>query len=95
VGQSGSKSNFGPAPTSYYYYNNNNNTQLQQLQRQPSDKMPTISVDKAGLFEALGREYTTHEFDELCFEFGNPQNIYQYQLELLLILSQASNWTKM
>ncbi|OJK02822.1 hypothetical protein ASPACDRAFT_75931 [Aspergillus aculeatus ATCC 16872] len=32
--------------------------------------MPTISVDKAALFEALGREYTTEEFDELCFEFG-------------------------
>lgn len=32
--------------------------------------MPTISVDKAALFEALGRSYTTQEFDELCFDFG-------------------------
>lgn len=32
--------------------------------------MPTIAVDKAALFEALGREFTTEEFDELCFEFG-------------------------
>lgn len=32
--------------------------------------MPTISVDKAALFKELGREYTTDEFDELCFEFG-------------------------
>ena len=32
--------------------------------------MPTISVDKAALFEALGRKYTTQEFDELCFDFG-------------------------
>uniref|UniRef100_A0A060T2S1 Phenylalanine--tRNA ligase beta subunit n=1 Tax=Blastobotrys adeninivorans TaxID=409370 RepID=A0A060T2S1_BLAAD len=32
--------------------------------------MPTISVDKADLFEALGRTYTTEEFDELCFDFG-------------------------
>lgn len=32
--------------------------------------MPTISVDKAALFKELGREYTTEEFDELCFEFG-------------------------
>ena len=32
--------------------------------------MPTISVDKAALFEALGRSYTTEEFDELCFDFG-------------------------
>lgn len=32
--------------------------------------MPTITVDKAALFRELGREYTTEEFDELCFEFG-------------------------
>jgi phenylalanyl-tRNA synthetase beta chain len=32
--------------------------------------MPTIAVDKAALFKALEKEYTTEEFDELCFEFG-------------------------
>jgi phenylalanyl-tRNA synthetase beta chain len=32
--------------------------------------MPTIAVDKAALFKVLGRDYTTEEFDELCFEFG-------------------------
>ncbi|KZM24790.1 Phenylalanine--tRNA ligase [Ascochyta rabiei] len=32
--------------------------------------MPTIAVDKAALFQELGRDYTTEEFDELCFEFG-------------------------
>ncbi|KAI9720817.1 MAG: hypothetical protein M1812_002656 [Candelaria pacifica] len=32
--------------------------------------MPTIGVDKAGLFKALGQEYSTEQFDELCFEFG-------------------------
>lgn len=32
--------------------------------------MPTISVDKYALFDALGNKYTTKEFDELCFEFG-------------------------
>lgn len=32
--------------------------------------MPTIPVDKADLFELLGKSYTTEEFDELCFEFG-------------------------
>ncbi|KAL8922816.1 MAG: hypothetical protein Q9208_004941 [Pyrenodesmia sp. 3 TL-2023] len=32
--------------------------------------MPTISVDKAALFKALGQDYTTEEFDELCFDFG-------------------------
>ncbi|KZO98176.1 phenylalanyl-tRNA synthetase subunit beta [Calocera viscosa TUFC12733] len=32
--------------------------------------MPTVSVDKADLFERLGKVYTTEEFDHLCFEFG-------------------------
>ncbi|KAI0181007.1 phenylalanyl-tRNA synthetase beta chain [Hypoxylon sp. FL1284] len=32
--------------------------------------MPTISVDKYDLFEALGQKYTTQEFEDLCFEFG-------------------------
>ncbi|PBP28604.1 phenylalanyl-tRNA synthetase [Diplocarpon rosae] len=32
--------------------------------------MPTISVDKAELYKALGQEYTTEEFESLCFEFG-------------------------
>ncbi|PQE12913.1 hypothetical protein CJF30_00002825 [Rutstroemia sp. NJR-2017a BBW] len=32
--------------------------------------MPTISVDKAELYKALGQEYTTEQFEELCFEFG-------------------------
>ncbi|KXJ94406.1 phenylalanyl-tRNA synthetase [Microdochium bolleyi] len=32
--------------------------------------MPTISVDKYDLFEALGQKYTTEEFEALCFEFG-------------------------
>ncbi|RXW24622.1 hypothetical protein EST38_g1242 [Candolleomyces aberdarensis] len=32
--------------------------------------MPTIAVDKAELFERLGREFTTDEFDKLCFEYG-------------------------
>ena len=32
--------------------------------------MPTITVDKASLFKDLGQNFTTEEFDELCFEFG-------------------------
>ncbi|KAI1340464.1 phenylalanyl-tRNA synthetase [Xylariaceae sp. FL0016] len=32
--------------------------------------MPTISCDKYELFKALGQEYTTAEFEDLCFEFG-------------------------
>lgn len=32
--------------------------------------MPTIAVDKADLYKALGQEYTTDEFQELCFRFG-------------------------
>ncbi|KAG6336688.1 hypothetical protein ID866_2395 [Astraeus odoratus] len=32
--------------------------------------MPTVPVDKADLFERLGKQYTTEEFDKLCFEYG-------------------------
>ena len=32
--------------------------------------MPTVSVSRDALFAHLGRTYTDHEFDELCFEFG-------------------------
>ncbi|NWR87610.1 SYFB ligase, partial [Furnarius figulus] len=32
--------------------------------------MPTVSVRRDLLWEALGRRYTDEEFDELCFEFG-------------------------
>ncbi|KAJ6486397.1 hypothetical protein C8R47DRAFT_521220 [Mycena vitilis] len=32
--------------------------------------MPTVAVDKADLWERLGQEYTTEEFDHLCFEYG-------------------------
>lgn len=32
--------------------------------------MPTIAVDKQDLFALLGQDYSTKDFDELCFEFG-------------------------
>jgi len=32
--------------------------------------MPTIGVDKYKLFEALGKKFTTEEFDDLCFDYG-------------------------
>lgn len=32
--------------------------------------MPTVAVDKQDLFDLLGKNYTTKEFDELCFQFG-------------------------
>ncbi|XP_071925211.1 phenylalanine--tRNA ligase beta subunit, cytoplasmic-like isoform X2 [Coffea arabica] len=32
--------------------------------------MPTVSVGRDRLFEALGRTYTQEEFEELCFKFG-------------------------
>ncbi|XP_055053358.2 phenylalanine--tRNA ligase beta subunit [Misgurnus anguillicaudatus] len=32
--------------------------------------MPTVSVKRDLLFEALGQTYSDEEFDELCFEFG-------------------------
>ncbi|PIN09287.1 Phenylalanyl-tRNA synthetase beta subunit [Handroanthus impetiginosus] len=32
--------------------------------------MPTVSVGRDRLFEALGRTYTEEEFEDLCFKFG-------------------------
>ncbi len=32
--------------------------------------MPTLSVDRQALFEALGVTYTEEEFADLCFDFG-------------------------
>ncbi|KHO00824.1 phenylalanyl-tRNA synthetase, beta subunit [Metarhizium album ARSEF 1941] len=32
--------------------------------------MPTISVDKYKLFEALGKNFTKQEFEDLCFDYG-------------------------
>ncbi|KIL68091.1 hypothetical protein M378DRAFT_158604 [Amanita muscaria Koide BX008] len=32
--------------------------------------MPTIAVDKADLWERLGKHYSTEEFDSLCFDYG-------------------------
>ncbi|XP_020575781.1 phenylalanine--tRNA ligase beta subunit, cytoplasmic isoform X2 [Phalaenopsis equestris] len=32
--------------------------------------MPTVSVGRDRLFQAIGRSYTQEEFEELCFEFG-------------------------
>ncbi|KAL0078849.1 DNA-binding transcription regulator [Phycomyces blakesleeanus] len=32
--------------------------------------MPTVNVDKQALFKALERDYTSEEFNELCFRFG-------------------------
>lgn len=32
--------------------------------------MPNITLIRSHLFEAIGKEFTDKEFDELCFEFG-------------------------
>ncbi|KAG9284749.1 hypothetical protein G9A89_001119 [Geosiphon pyriformis] len=32
--------------------------------------MPTVNVDKEVLFQTLGKQYSTEEFREVCFEFG-------------------------
>ncbi|THV08414.1 phenylalanyl-tRNA synthetase [Dendrothele bispora CBS 962.96] len=32
--------------------------------------MPTVAVDKADLWERLGQEFSSEEFDILCFEYG-------------------------
>ncbi|KAK9453565.1 hypothetical protein V1511DRAFT_489833 [Dipodascopsis uninucleata] len=47
--------------------------------------MPTVAVDKTDLYEALGREYTTEEFDELCFEFGLELDEDTSQSELPIV----------
>lgn len=32
--------------------------------------MPTVTVNRAALFKAIGKEFTDEEFVDLCFEFG-------------------------
>ena len=32
--------------------------------------MPNVTLIRSHLFEAIGRQFTDKEFDELCFEFG-------------------------
>jgi hypothetical protein len=57
--------------------------------------MPTISVDKAELFKAIGKDdsYTSKEFDELCFEFGTCFHfVVIYNTDSCC---QGSNWMKM
>ncbi|KAJ8320237.1 hypothetical protein KUTeg_001824 [Tegillarca granosa] len=57
--------------------------------------MPTISIKKTDLFEALGKIYTFKEFDELCFDFGleaeeideeelalNPEAALEWKVEI-------------
>ena len=41
---------------------------LHRLSARTCCAMPTVSVVRARLFEALGKTFTDHEFDELCFE---------------------------
>jgi Phe-tRNA synthetase beta subunit B1 domain len=55
--------------------------------------MPTVSVNKYDLYEALGQKYTTEEFDELCFEFG--MRFCAILIPSKLTSAQASNWMKM
>ncbi|CAE6437834.1 unnamed protein product [Rhizoctonia solani] len=43
---------------------------MQIYSESPAPCKPTVAVDKADLYERLGRVYTTAEFDELCFDFG-------------------------
>ncbi|KAI9366740.1 hypothetical protein DFJ73DRAFT_805348 [Zopfochytrium polystomum] len=46
--------------------------------------MPTVNVDKEHLFEALGRTFTTEEFEELCFEFGIELEEETSELEMAI-----------
>lgn len=47
--------------------------------------MPTVGVKRDLLFEALGKEYTVEEFEELCFDYG---------LELDEVTSEKTMLTK-
>ncbi|KAK9321342.1 hypothetical protein V1517DRAFT_326775 [Lipomyces orientalis] len=47
--------------------------------------MPTVAVDKEDLYAALGRTYSTEEFDELCFEFGIELDEDTSQSELPIV----------
>jgi phenylalanyl-tRNA synthetase beta chain len=42
--------------------------------------MPTINLVRAHLFEAIGKQFTDHEFDEVCFEFGVEVDDIETQL---------------
>uniref|UniRef100_A0A0P4W7L9 Phenylalanine--tRNA ligase beta subunit n=1 Tax=Scylla olivacea TaxID=85551 RepID=A0A0P4W7L9_SCYOL len=52
--------------------------------------MPTVSVNRAALFKAIGREYSDEEFDDLCFKFGleiddivdDPDKGMTYKIEI-------------
>jgi len=33
-------------------------------------EMPNVTLIRSHLFDAIGRQFTDKEFDELCFEFG-------------------------
>ena len=35
-----------------------------------AEAMPSINVVRDHLYEALGRQFTEDEFNDLCFEFG-------------------------
>ena len=32
--------------------------------------MPNVNVLKKELFEAIGKTFTDHEFEDLCFQYG-------------------------
>uniref|UniRef100_A0A8C2DA71 Phenylalanine--tRNA ligase beta subunit n=1 Tax=Cyprinus carpio TaxID=7962 RepID=A0A8C2DA71_CYPCA len=46
--------------------------------------MPTVSVKRDLLFEALGQKYTDEDFDELCFEFGLELDEITSEKEILI-----------
>uniref|UniRef100_A0A8I3NA09 Phenylalanine--tRNA ligase beta subunit B1 domain-containing protein n=1 Tax=Canis lupus familiaris TaxID=9615 RepID=A0A8I3NA09_CANLF len=56
--------------------------------------MPTVSVKRDLLFQALGRNYTKEEFDELCFEFGLELDEITSEKEIINIKLKPLNKTK-
>ncbi len=48
--------------------------------------MPNITLIRSHLFEAIGRNYSDKEFDELCFEFGvEVDDVATEVIEVVLI----------
>lgn len=52
--------------------------------------MPTISIKRDLLFEALGKTYTEEEFDQLCFDYGLELDEVTTEKEILTNMGTTS-----
>lgn len=51
--------------------------------------MPNITLIREHLFEAIGRQYTDEQFDELCFEFG--VEVDDVETQVIEVFTQNEN----